>query len=341
MLQQCTWLTHLCIRTRQSQRLMRVLAGLSQLRHMYYDTLLTRVHFQGFEILRQTHFPLNAPHHVELEKSLSLWIGYLQPTLSLTDIDGLCTDKHHGPRTGTRLSALASIIFSDTPVILLSRLKGVYSTLSKLPNLKMSLTSYLKQLEKELEKEDVKRLQRKVKESEDFRNSLEYISRLLVPSSWPLSGFELYPYNSSYPIPYSNFLELSSALHSMYVSYSSCDDISICVQKGFIIDTEINNPHYFGEMCFNLFESHVYLLIHLGVLRQTQRRYSKEERSNYWLSMNGIGKKKKFIRWPGTTKPLVVTLSGSKAKSLLSFVSLVSHLHETFVPDDIFSVLLQ
>ena len=55
----------------------------------------------------------------------------------------------------------------------------------------------------------------------------------------------------------------------MYVPYFSCDDIAICVQKGFIIYTEINNPHYFGEMCFNLFESHAFLLIHSCILRPT------------------------------------------------------------------------
>ena len=35
------------------------------------DTFMTRVHFQGFEILRRTHFPPNFPHHVNLEKSLT------------------------------------------------------------------------------------------------------------------------------------------------------------------------------------------------------------------------------------------------------------------------------
>ena len=35
------------------------------------DTFMTQVHFQGFEILRQTHFPPNFPHHVDLEKSLT------------------------------------------------------------------------------------------------------------------------------------------------------------------------------------------------------------------------------------------------------------------------------
>ena len=37
----------------------------------YEDTFMTRVQFQGFEILRQTHFPSTAPHHVELENSLT------------------------------------------------------------------------------------------------------------------------------------------------------------------------------------------------------------------------------------------------------------------------------
>ena len=131
----------------------------------------------------------------------------------------------------------------------------------------------MKQLKKELETEVIKRLQRKVKESKDFRNSLEYLLSLLIPSHWPLSGFELFSYNSSYPIPYSNFLELNSTSHNMYVPYSSCDDISICVQKGFIINTEIDNPHYFGGTCFNLFETHAYLPICSCVLRQTQKKY--------------------------------------------------------------------
>ena len=38
---------------------------------MYEDTFMTRVHFQGFEILWRTQFPPNAPHHVELENSLT------------------------------------------------------------------------------------------------------------------------------------------------------------------------------------------------------------------------------------------------------------------------------
>ena len=42
---------------------------------MYEDTLMTWVYFQGFEILQHAHFPPNAPHHVELENSLtSNWL---------------------------------------------------------------------------------------------------------------------------------------------------------------------------------------------------------------------------------------------------------------------------
>ena len=37
----------------------------------YEDTFMTQVHFRGFEILRQTHFPPNFPHHVDLENSLT------------------------------------------------------------------------------------------------------------------------------------------------------------------------------------------------------------------------------------------------------------------------------
>ena len=35
------------------------------------DTFMTQVHFQGFEILWQTHFTQNFPHHVDLENSLT------------------------------------------------------------------------------------------------------------------------------------------------------------------------------------------------------------------------------------------------------------------------------
>ena len=198
----------------------------------------------------------------------------------------------------------------------------------------MSLMPYIKQLEEELVKEDVKPLQKKARESEDFSNSLEYLFKSLVPSSWPMSGFSHALYNFSFSIPYSNFLELNStSFHSLYVPYSSCDDLSICVQKGFIIDTEIDNPHYFGETNFILFENHAHLPMCASMLRpNTKRHPSKEEQSAYWLSQYGIGKRKKFTRWLGATKPLVVTTSTS--------FSLVSYLYETFVPDNIFSDLL-
>ena len=100
-----------------------------------------------------------------------------------------------------------------------------------------------------------------------------------------MSGFSHTLYNSSFPIPYSNFLELNSASHHLYVPYSSCDDLSMCVQNGFIINTEINNPHYFGEVDFISFENHAHLPMHASVLRpNTKRHPSKEERSTYWLS---------------------------------------------------------
>ena len=143
----------------------------------------------------------------------------------------------------------------------------------------------MKQLEEELVEEDVELLWKKERKSEDFRKSLEYLFNSLVPSSWPMSGFSHASYNSSFPVPYSNFLELNSASLQLYVPYSSCDDLSICVQKGFIIDTEIDNPHYFVEMNFISFENHAHLPSHASVLRpNTKRHPSKEERSAYWLS---------------------------------------------------------
>ena len=204
----------------------------------------------------------------------------------------------------------------------------------------MSLTPYMKQLEEELVEEDIELLQKKAKKSADFLNSLEYLFNSLVPFSWPMSGFSHPSYNSSFPIPYSNFLELNSTLlNYMYVPYSSCDDLSICVQKGFIINTEIDNPHYFGETKFISFENHAHLPSCASVLRtNTKRHPSKEERSAYWLSRYVIGRRKKLTKWLGTKPPVVTTGSGHASTST-SF-SFVSHLYETFVPDDIFPDLL-
>ena len=205
----------------------------------------------------------------------------------------------------------------------------------------MSLTPYMKQLKEELVEEDIELLRKKARKSEDFSKSLEYLFSSLIPFSWPMSGFSHASYNSSFPIPYSNFLELNSTLLDYtYVPYSSCDDPPTCVQKGFIIDIEINNPHYFGEMNFILFENHAPLPMRASVLRpNTKRHSSKEERSPYWLSRYGIGKRKKFTTWLGATKPPVVTTGLGHASTSTSF-SLVSYLYETFVPDDIFSDLL-
>ena len=137
----------------------------------------------------------------------------------------------------------------------------------------------MKQLEEELVEEDIELLWKKERKSEDFRKSLEYLFNSLVPFSWSMSGFSHASYNSSFPIPYLNFLELNSAsLDYTYVPYSSCDDLSICVQKGFIIDTEIDNPHYFVETNFISFENHAHLPSRASVLRpNTKRHPSKEE----------------------------------------------------------------
>ena len=143
----------------------------------------------------------------------------------------------------------------------------------------MSLMQYMKQLEEELVKEDIELLRKKERKSADFKNSLEYLFNTLVPFSRPMSGFSHASYNSSFPIPYSNFLELNSAsLDYTYVPYSSCDDLFICVQKGFIIDTEIDNPHYFVETNFISFENQAHLPSRASVLRRNTKRHpSKEE----------------------------------------------------------------
>ena len=239
---------------------------------------------------------------------------------------------------------LDSAISSNTQRSLLIKLNTVCSASSRPQKPQISMTQYMKQLEEELVEEDVELLQKKARKREDFSKSLEYLFNSLVPFSWPMSGFSHTLYNFSFPIPYSNFLELNSAsFHYTYVPYSSCDDLTICVQKGFIIDTEIDNPHYFGETNLISFENHAHLPMHTSVLTpNTKRHPSKEEQSAYCLSRYGIGKRKKFTRWLGTTKPPVVTTGttgSSPASTSISF-SLVSYLYETFVPDDTFSDLL-
>ena len=79
--------------------------------------------------------------------------------------------------------------FLPIATLLLIRLKDIYSALSRQLNLKMSLMPYMKQLEEELVEEDIELLQKKARESKDFSNSLEYLFKSHVPSSWPLSGF--------------------------------------------------------------------------------------------------------------------------------------------------------
>ena len=174
---------------------------------------------------------------------------------------------------------LDSATSSNTQKPLLIKLNAVCSISSRPQKPQMSLTPYMKQLEEELVEEDIEQLQRKVKKSEDFSKSLEYFFNSPVPFSWPMSGFSHASYNFSFPVSYSNFLELNSAsFQYKYVPYSSCDDLPICVQKGFISDTEIDNPHYFGKMNFILFKNHACLPMRPSILRpNTKRHPSKEE----------------------------------------------------------------
>jgi hypothetical protein len=75
-----------------------------------------------------------------------------------------------------------------------------------------------------------------------------------IPLSWPFSGFDSVVYNSDFPIPYKNFLNLNAHSHSLYLPYHTCYDVVVCVQEGLIINIYIDNPHYFVETHFNLHE---------------------------------------------------------------------------------------
>jgi hypothetical protein len=118
----------------------------------------------------------------------------------------------------------------------------------------MSLTQYMKDLKRDLEEEGIEELLKKEKGIEGFSNILDTLHYTAVPPSWPFPDFDSIVYNSDFPITNKNFLNLNVHSHRLYVPYHTCYDDVVCVQEGLIINTYIDNPHYFAEMHFDLHE---------------------------------------------------------------------------------------
>jgi len=194
----------------------------------------------------------------------------------------------------------------------------------------MSLTPYIKDLERDLYDENVEELRRKEKDIVGFSDIVDLLANTSLPCVWPLSGLDPEPpYSFSYRRPYPNFLQLNSNSPALYLPYFNHNDIQICVKEGYFTNDYIGNPHYFAETCFVIFESHAFFPMPSWYRDQsTQSKLSKERRRLYWRSRNGIGKRKRrrLQKQPGLG-----------ANPLTSFLS---YLTELFIADNIFADLL-
>jgi hypothetical protein len=113
---------------------------------------------------------------------------------------------------GIKPSILTTVLSSDET--LLTSLNAIYSTSSSPHKPKMSLTPFMKNLKRDLSEEGIEELLKKEKGLEGFSNIIEHLHYTAIPPSWPLSGFDSIAYNSDFPIPYENFLNLNG--HSPY-----------------------------------------------------------------------------------------------------------------------------
>ena len=100
----------------------------------------------------------------------------------------------------------------------------------------------------------IEELERKEKQSKDFRNSLDFLKNS--------------PFHSLFPFPrqspdhyaqdidsFDNFLLLNSDTPFFILSYCSHNDRDTCVQVGLITNTFIGNLYYFVRLGFETFES--------------------------------------------------------------------------------------
>ena len=100
----------------------------------------------------------------------------------------------------------------------------------------------------------IEELERKEKQSKDFRNNLDFLKN---------SSFHpLFPFPRQSPDCYSqdigsfdNFLLLKGDTPFFILPYHFHNDRDICVKVGLITKTFIGNPYYFVRLSFEIFKS--------------------------------------------------------------------------------------
>jgi hypothetical protein len=237
--------------------------------------------------------------------------------------------KHLTWLNGMKLSILITVLSSAET--LLTSLNAIYSASSSPRKLKMSLMPFMKDLKRDLAEEGIKELCKKEKGLDGFSNIIEHLHYTAVPPSWPLSGFDSTLYNSDFPVPYENFLNLNSHSPYRYLPYHTCYDDVVCVQEGLIINTYIDNPHYFAETHFDLDELLAILPVPVTEIPQTHPstyQSRKENRTDIWHSRNGTGKRRNRIL-PVATRLMGYQRTG-RVTTTPSF-SLLHYLAETFI----------
>jgi hypothetical protein len=245
--------------------------------------------------------------------------------------------KHLTWPNGMKLSILITVLSSVET--LLTSLNAVYSASTSPHKLKMSLMPFMKDLKRDLAEEEIEELRKKEKGLEGFSNIIEHLHYTAVPPSWPLSGFDSTLYNSDFPVPYKNFLNLNSHSTYRYFPYHTCYDVVVCVQEGLIINTYIDNPHYVVETHFDLHELLAILPVPVTEIPQTHPstyQSRKENRTNIWRSRNGTGKRTNRIL-PVATR--LIGYQGIRRVTTNPSFSLLHYLAEMFI-DDYFSDLL-
>ena len=212
-----------------------------------------------------------------------------------------------------------------------------YSASSSLRKLKMSLTAFMKDLQRDLDEEGIELLVKKEKNAEGFSNILDHLHKTFVHPSWPLSGLEEDSYNFDFDPPYPNFLNLNSSSLQLYVPYHTCYDDVICIQEGIFVNSFIGNPHYFAEMHFILLECYSILPMPFWYRDQTKTSSTyqsrKENCTKRWLSRNGTSKRKNRLL------PINPGIFGNVSQRNTPSFSLLHYLAKTFI-DDYFSDLL-
>ena len=100
----------------------------------------------------------------------------------------------------------------------------------------------------------IEKLERKEKQSEDFRNSLEFLKNSPFHPLFPFSRQSPNCYTCDID-SFDNFLLLNGDPSFFILSYCSHNDRDICLQVGLLTNIFIGNSHYFVRLGFKSFES--------------------------------------------------------------------------------------